>query len=93
LYGSQGDKPMPLSEIVLIIMGLLTLAMLAAGICQRWSVPYTVFLVIIGITLGFFAREIDTLSLLLEFQLNPEIVLFIFLPALRAQGEAGKGQS
>ncbi len=73
---------MPLSEVVLIIMGLLTLAMLAAGICQRWSVPYTVFLVIIGITLGFFAREIDTFSFLLEFQLSPEIVLFIFLPAL-----------
>lgn len=73
---------MPLSEIVLIIMGLLTLAMLAAGLCQKWSIPYTVFLVVIGITLGFFAREIDALEFLLQFQLSPEIVLFLFLPAL-----------
>ncbi len=63
-------------------MGLLTLAMLAAGLCQKWSIPYTVFLVVIGITLGFFAREIDALEFLLQFQLSPEIVLFLFLPAL-----------
>ena len=73
---------MPLSESVLIIMGLLTVAMLAAGICRNLPIPYTVFLVIIGMVLGGMARQIPEMSHLLAFQLTPEIVLFLFLPAL-----------
>ena len=48
---------MPLSEIILIIMGLLTIAMIAAGICRNLPIPYTVFLVILGILLGTVARS------------------------------------
>jgi monovalent cation:H+ antiporter, CPA1 family len=73
---------MPLSEVVLVVMGLLTVAMLAAGLCRNLPIPYTVFLVIIGMVLGGMARQIPEMELLLEFQLTPEIVLFIFLPAL-----------
>ena len=73
---------MPLSEIVLIIMGLLTVAMLAAGLCRNLPIPYTVFLVIIGMVLGGMARQFPEMEPLLEFQLTPDIVLFIFLPAL-----------
>lgn len=73
---------MPLSEVILIIMGLLTVAMLAAGLCRNLPIPYTVFLVIIGMTLGGLARQVPEFSHLLEFQLTPEIVLFLFLPAL-----------
>jgi len=58
---------MPLSEAILIIMGLLTIAMLAAGVCHNLPIPYTVFLVILGIVLGYFATD---------------IVFFLFLPAL-----------
>ena len=42
---------MPLSEIVLIVIGLMTLAMLAAGLCRNLPVPYTVVLVIVGVYL------------------------------------------
>lgn len=73
---------MPLSEIILIIMGLLTIAMIAAGICRNLPIPYTVFLVILGVLLGSIARSWPQLAQLQEFQLTPELVLFLFLPAL-----------
>ena len=73
---------MPLSEVILVVMGLLTVAMIAAAICKNIPVPYTVFLVILGIILGSFARQIPGLHVLLEFQLTPDLVLFLFLPAL-----------
>lgn len=73
---------MPLSEIILVIMGLLTVAMIAAGICRNLPIPYTVFLVILGILLGTIARSWPQLAHLQEFQLTPELVLFLFLPAL-----------
>jgi len=73
---------MPLSEAILIIMGLLTIAMLAAGVCHNLPIPYTVFLVILGIVLGSFARNNASMHVLLDFQLTPDIVLFLFLPAL-----------
>ncbi len=73
---------MPLSEVILVVMGLLTIAMIAAAICKNIPVPYTVFLVILGIILGSIARHYPGLELLLEFQLTPDLVLFLFLPAL-----------
>jgi CPA1 family monovalent cation:H+ antiporter len=73
---------MPLSEIVLIIMGLLTVAMIAAVICRNIPIPYTVFLVILGLMFGWVARTQTQFEHLLEFQLTPDIVLFLFLPAL-----------
>ena len=73
---------MPLSEAVLIIMGLLTIAMVTAGLCRNIPIPYTVLLVIIGIVLGGMARQHPHLEVILDFQLTPEIVLFLFLPAL-----------
>ena len=39
---------MPLSEVILVIMGLLTVAMLAAGFCRNIPIPFTVFLVVLG---------------------------------------------
>ncbi len=73
---------MPLSELVLVVMGLLTVAMLAAGICRNLPVPYTVFLVILGLLLGGMARSWPQFENLQAFQLTPELVLFLFLPAL-----------
>jgi monovalent cation:H+ antiporter, CPA1 family len=63
-------------------MGLLTIAMLAAGICRNIPIPYTVFLVVLGMLLGWLARTVPHMEVLLEFQLTPELVLFLFLPAL-----------
>lgn len=73
---------MPLSEVVLIVMGLLTIAMVVAGICRNMPVPYTVLLVLLGMFLGWLARTSPEMEPLLQFQLTPELVLFLFLPAL-----------
>jgi uncharacterized membrane protein YbaN (DUF454 family) len=62
---------MPLSEIILVIMGLLTVAMIAAGICKNLPIPYTVFLVLVGIVLGTLADSWPQLAHLHEFQLTP----------------------
>jgi len=73
---------MPLSEIILIIMALLTVAMVAAGVCRNLPIPYTVFLVILGTLFGVLARSNPEFETLLHFQLTPDLVLFLFLPAL-----------
>ena len=73
---------MPISELVLVVMGLLTVAMLAASIGRNLPVPYTVFLVVIGMVLSALADNIPALDPLHSFQLTPDLVFFIFLPAL-----------
>ena len=73
---------MPLSEIMLVLMGLLTISMMAAAVCNYIPVPYTVFLVILGMFLGSLARQDVGLNLLLDFQLTPDLVLYLFLPVL-----------
>jgi len=73
---------MPLSETLFIIMGLLTVAMIAAGIERRLPIPYTVLLVIIGFLLSLLSSSVPALEGLNEIQLTPELVLFVFLPTL-----------
>jgi CPA1 family monovalent cation:H+ antiporter len=73
---------MPLAEIILAVMGLLAVAMLAAGFCRNFAIPYTVFLIILGLALGWLARSFHNLQFLLNFRLSPELVLYLFLPAL-----------
>jgi CPA1 family monovalent cation:H+ antiporter len=73
---------MPLSETILVIMGLSTMAMIAASVCRNLPVPYTVFLVIIGMALSAAADYVPALELLDDFRLTPDLVFFIFLPAL-----------
>ncbi len=73
---------MPISETVLVIMSLLAIAIIAAGLCRNLPVPFTVLLVVIGIGLGSLADIWQPLAPLQSFRLSPEIVFFIFLPAL-----------
>jgi len=73
---------MLLSETVLIIMGLLTVAMIAAGLCRNLPVPYTVVLVVVGMGLGELTRHWPAFAPLAQFHLRPDLVFFIFLPAL-----------
>ena len=73
---------LPLSEVVLIIMGLLTVAIVAAGLCRSLPIPFTVVLVIVGMGITWTAQHVPALSPVLGFKLSPEVVFFIFLPAL-----------
>ena len=70
---------MPLSEIILVVMGLLAVSMMAAAVCNYIPIPYTVFLVILGMFLGSLARQNTELNFLLDFQLSPDLVLYLFL--------------
>ncbi|MFQ5546641.1 MAG: cation:proton antiporter, partial [Acidiferrobacterales bacterium] len=73
---------MPLSETVLILAGLLAVAILSAGLFRKVPIPYTVLLVIIGMVLGESSQVSPALAPLEEFRLSPDLVFFIFLPAL-----------
>ncbi|MBE3564455.1 MAG: sodium:proton antiporter [Thermogemmatispora sp.] len=69
--------PIPLVESYLILFLLIALATI---LITRWiAVPYTLGLVIIGLLLS-------ALHLLPPLQLDPELVLFVFLPALLFEG-------
>lgn len=73
---------MLLSETVLIIMALLATGIVASGVFRKLPIPYTVILIIIGIALARVAEFWSPLESLQHFQLTPDLVLFIFLPAL-----------
>lgn len=73
---------MPLSELVLIIMALLATGIVASGMFRRLPVPHTVVLVIIGMALANLSKIWHPLEPLQHFHLTPDLVLFIFLPAL-----------
>jgi monovalent cation:H+ antiporter, CPA1 family len=64
-----------IGELVLLLILTLAVALLA----NRLQFPYTLALVLVGLVMG-------ALHLHLEFTLNPDIVLFIFLPALLFEG-------
>ncbi|RKZ35544.1 MAG: hypothetical protein DRQ37_06115, partial [Gammaproteobacteria bacterium] len=63
-------------------MGLLTVAIIAAGLCRTLPIPYTVILVILGMGLGELGRSWEPMAILHELRLSPDLVFFIFLPAL-----------
>ena len=73
---------MPLADIILVIMGMLTVAMLVAAACRSLPVPHAVVLVVLGLFMGWLARHEPAFNFLLSFSLTPEIVLFLFLPVL-----------
>lgn len=73
---------MPISETLFIIMALLTIAMIAAGFERRLPVPYPVILVIVGFILSLLSTHTPILNSLQNTHLTPELVLFVFLPAL-----------
>ena len=52
------------------------------GIYYKLPIPYTVMLVIVGMLLGSLARVWQPLESMQYFHLSPELVFFIFLPAL-----------
>ncbi|MCF7821014.1 MAG: cation:proton antiporter [Mariprofundaceae bacterium] len=73
---------MPLSETVFITVSLLAVAVLAAVVCRRVPVPFTALLVVLGILLGWLDQHWLPLEPLQAFHLSPDLVLFVFLPAL-----------
>ncbi len=73
---------MSVADAILISMALLTVAMLAASLFKNFSIPYTVLLVAIGLGLSELSEFLPFLENLQAFKLTPELVFFVFLPAL-----------
>jgi len=73
---------MPLSETILVIGVLLTVAMVAAALCRNLPIPFTVFLVLIGMGLHTLGDALAPLAPIGTLQLTPDLVFFVFLPAL-----------
>jgi CPA1 family monovalent cation:H+ antiporter len=73
---------MPASEIIYVLVVLLGIAMFVTGICRNLPVPFTVILVLIGMLLGELSQTFHFMESLQGFTLSPEIMLFVFLPAL-----------
>jgi CPA1 family monovalent cation:H+ antiporter len=73
---------MPLSETVLVLALLLATAVVVAALLRPVPVPDSVVLVVLGVGLGQASGLWGPLAPLAEFRLSPEVVFFIFLPAL-----------
>jgi CPA1 family monovalent cation:H+ antiporter len=69
------DIPLLIRDLVLFLL----VALLVNLITSKLSVPYTLGLVLVGLGIGF-------VGLTPEAQPSPEVVLFVFLPALLFEG-------
>ncbi len=73
---------MPISEIVLLVTALLATGVFASGLLRRLPIPYSVVLVVIGIGLSWLWEAWPVLEPVQGFGLTPDLVLYVFLPAL-----------
>ena len=71
-----------LLTIQIAVLGLLTVACLSAIALRQLNFPYTVGLVIIGLILGFVGGGLPGIEAFANFQLSPNVILFLFLPPL-----------
>ena len=70
---------MPVSEAIFVLVVLLGIAMLVSGLCRKLPrLPFTVILVVIGVLLSNLAERWPLLQPLQDFELSPEVMLFIF---------------
>src|SRR5947207_6383137 len=76
------NERLAMTDIVSIVRLLVLLLLIAISvilITRKLAVPYTLGLVIVGFLISFFGH-------VAEFHLTPELVLFVFLPALLFEG-------
>ncbi|GAB3285609.1 cation:proton antiporter [Parahaliea aestuarii] len=74
------------SAVIDLVMAVTFLLLVAAGVLalsKRIKLPFTVLLVVIGIALSELAHlSPGFLAPLVEFQISPDVILFVFLPTL-----------
>ncbi len=72
-----------MADLVSGIILLLLVAALTTILSKRFSkLPLTIALVLIGIILAQLAQQVPVLSVISEFKLTPDLVLFVFIPTL-----------
>ncbi len=73
---------MDIIDLVVVTLGLLGLGVFATGLFRSLPVPYSVVLVLVGVLLKTLAPHFDLLDPIEHFRVDPDLVLFIFLPIL-----------
>ncbi|MBV8694487.1 MAG: cation:proton antiporter [Ktedonobacteraceae bacterium] len=68
-----------ISAIVRLLVLLLLVALTVILITRRLKIPYTLGLVVVGLVISFFDSNA-------QLRLTPDLVLFVFLPALLFEG-------
>lgn len=68
-----------IAGIVRLLVILLLIALVVILVTRRLAIPYTLGLVVVGLLISIF-------GLLPDIHLNPDLVLFVFLPALLFEG-------
>ncbi len=76
---SSGTEASSLVEQVQLLIVLLIMALIVALLARRLRVPYTLLLVIVGLGIGL-------LPFLPHEHIDPNLVLYVFLPALLFEG-------
>lgn len=80
--GGGGGGGHGVTDQVGAIFGLLLLAAAVLSICNRWKLPFTVMLVLVGLALAFIGNHVHALRALAEYNISPDVILFVFLPTL-----------
>ena len=74
------------NDIVDLVTGIVLLLLLAAVTTMASKrvdkLPLTILLVFVGIAISAFGQNVPGLSILSNFHLTPELVLFVFIPTL-----------
>ncbi len=73
------------SHVAELVSGIITLLLVAIAIyvfTKRIRLPFTVILVVVGITLSALAEHYPTLEVLQELEISSDLILFVFLPTL-----------
>lgn len=73
---------MSLPDAVMVIMLLLVSGAVISGLFRKVPIPYTAMLVLLGTALNYASNYFEPLQLVNNFQLTPDLILFIFLPTL-----------
>lgn len=72
-----------IAELVWVITGLLLIAAGTLAFTKYIKIPFTVALVMVGIALSYLAEGgPGFLRPIVDYQISPEVILYIFLPAL-----------
>src|SRR4249919_500958 len=80
---STGSSAISLVEQVQLLILLLIVTLIVALLARLMRVPYTLLLVIVGFTVGI---VVGLMPFLPHEHLDPNLVLYIFIPALLFEG-------
>lgn len=79
----MGHETNQIAHLVTGIVLLLLIAAVTTMISKRIDkLPLTILLVFVGIAISSLGQDVPGLSVLNDFQLTPELVLFVFIPTL-----------